>query len=428
MSHGRGPGESGGVQIVAMRFVTGRVVAAVSCALLLSYLILVVARVDQQPLPEFDAFYAIARAIAAGGLPASHHLYALNFQIRAESFLDRGLGRAFVEPFVALPPAAWVVIPFTVFPIWPAFYIWDALGLGLCLAGTVWLARQEGLGRDVAPLALAIVASYPTFTALGEGQYDLLWPLCLALFTAAWWCRSPWGRWTRVAAASFLFTFKPDLLILAVVPALAAWRRWTVRAASACLLALAAISAAVVGIPGLLRVPGIESYTLFHRFPPTHDETVLAILWRLTGHGAVSQELAWGAAALALSGLACAWWRNPPRTEQDWKLALTSTVCLSLLVAPHSLDHDLLLLAGPAVWTAGALRRSGRDLRWLAFWMILVNAAVILDDSSRFAVPVPLVPFVLLGAGVVAWRARRVLAVAPEEVVPGSEAVIPARS
>ncbi|MGH7643524.1 MAG: glycosyltransferase family 87 protein [Candidatus Dormibacteria bacterium] len=402
-----------------MRFATRRVLALGSALVLLTYVILVLAKIDQQPLPEFDAFYGVARSLATGGWAASHQLYSLHFQLAAESFLDRGPGREFVEPFVALPPAAWVVIPFTALSIWPAFYLWDAICLVLCVGGAIWLARQEGLGHDAIPLALAIAASYPTFSALGEGQYDLLWPLCLALFTAAWWCTSTWGRWSRVAVASFLFTFKPDLLLLIVVPAVAAWRRWPVRSAVACLLVLAVVATAMVSIPGLLRLPGIESYTLFHRFPPTHDETVLAILWRLLGHGTLSEELAWAVAVLALIGLSWAWWRNPPRTRQDWRLALTSTVCLSLLVAPHSLDHDLLLLAGPAVWTAGALRAAGRDLSWLALWMLVLNAALVLDDSSQLTLPIPLVPLVLLAAGVVAWRARPRLAVrrrAPEPV------------
>ncbi|HVB14106.1 MAG TPA: glycosyltransferase 87 family protein [Candidatus Dormibacteraeota bacterium] len=406
-----------------MRSSTRRAVSLVCGAVLIGYVVLVVAKVNQQSLPDFDAFYAVARALASGGSAAFHHLYSLQFQIAAESFLDRGPGRSFVEPFVAFPPAAWVIIPFTLLSIGPAFYLWDALGLGLCLLGTVWLARQERLGADATPVALAIVASYSTFTAFGEGQYDLLWPLCLALFTAAWYCTSRWGRWTRAAAASFLFTFKPDLLLLLVVPALATWRHAAVRAAAVCLAALAVITVAVVGIPGLLKLPQIESYTLFHRFPPANDETVLAVFWRLTGHGALTQELAWVAAGLALVGLTWAWWRNPPQTSQDWKLALTSTVCLSLLVAPHSLNHDLLLLAGPGVWTARALRTAGRDLSWLAFWMILVNAAMVLDDSTHLTLPIPVVPLVLLAAGVMAWRARRTLVAAPAQMAPSPESM-----
>lgn len=382
-----------------------------SGAVLLSYVVLVAAQIDQQTLPDFAAFFAVARALGAGGLAASHHLYSLTFQIKAESFLGHGLRRAYVEPFVALPPAAWVVIPFTVLPLWPAFYLWDAVCLGLCIVGAIWLARQERLGPDALPVALALVASYPTYTSLGEGQYDLLWPLCLALFTSAWWCQSAWARWPRTALAGFLLAFKPDLLLLLVVPALAAWRRRAVQAAVVCLVGLAVITVAVVGIPGMLRLPKIESYTLFYRFPPNLDETVLGFFWRLTGHGVLTQSLAWIAVGLALLGLAWAWWRNPPQTAADWKLALTSTVCLSLLVAPHSLNHDLLLLAGPAVWTAGALKRSGRDLRWLAFWFILFNAAIVVDASPRVTLPVPLVPLVLLVAAVAAWRARSTLAV-----------------
>jgi hypothetical protein len=397
-----------------VRFTTRGALVLASCAFLVSYLILIAFQIDQiAALPDFMAFYSIAHAIAAGGLATSHHMYSLRFQVASEAFLDHGLGRAYIEPFVDLPPAAWVVIPFTILPIWPAFYLWDAIGLGLCLVGTFWLVRQERLGADAVPLALVIVASYPTYAALGSGQYDLLWPLCLALFTSAWYCTSAWGRWTRTALASFLFAFKPDLLLLVVVPAIAAWRQRLVRGSLACLLGLAVVTVAVVGVSGLLVLPHLEAYTLFYRFPPGSDETWLGLLWRFTGHGGLTQALAWGSIGVALLTLSWAWWRNPPTTPRDWKLALTSTVCLSLFVAPHSLNHDLVLLAGPAVWAAAAFKDSGRGLGWLAFWIVLMNVALIVDASRPLSpITFPVVPFVLLAAAVASWRARRTLAVA----------------
>jgi hypothetical protein len=407
-----------------VRFTTRRALVLASCAFLLSYVILVAFQIDQiAVLPDFMAFYSIAHAIAAGGLTASHHMYSLRFQVAAEAFLDHGLGRAYVEPFVDLPPAAWMVIPFTVLSTWPAFYLWDAIGLCLCLAGTFWLTRQERLGADAIPLTLAIVASYPTYAALASGQYDLLWPLCLALFTSAWYCTSTWGRWTRTALASFLLAFKPDLLLLLVVPAIAAWRKRLVRESLICLVALAAITVAVVGVSGLLLLPHLEAYTLFYRFPPGSDETWLGLLWRFTGHGGLTQALAWTSIAVALLTLSWAWWHNPPRSSRDWKLALTSAVCLSLFVAPHSLNHDLVLLAGPAVWAAAALRGSGRGLGWLAFWMVLMNVALIVDASRPLSpITFPVVPFVLLAAAVAAWQARRTLAVTR---LPSSSPTVP---
>jgi hypothetical protein len=401
-----------------MQSTTRRAVSLVSLAVLLSYVILVALRIDQQTLvPDYAAFYAVAKALVAGGLSACHNLYSLRFQLAATKFLSHGPGHAYVVPFVALPPAAWAVIPFTWLSLWPSFYLWDTICLGLCVIGTFWLARHEQLGLDATPLALALLASYPTYTSLGDGEYDLLWPLCLALFTFAWSCSSAWGRWPRTAAASFLFAFKPDLLLLLVVPAVAAWRRRAVREAVVCLALLAGVTVALVGIPGLLRLPHIESYTLFSRFPPTQDETVLGIFWRITGHGALTQDLAWASLALALLGLSWAWWHNPPQSSRDWKLALTSTVCLSLLVAPHSLHHDLLLLVGPAVWTAAVLKDSGRSLRWLAGWIVLFNAAILVDASPRFTLPIPITPIVLLLAALVAWWARRSLARAPAGAV-----------
>ncbi|MGH7639867.1 MAG: glycosyltransferase 87 family protein [Candidatus Dormibacteria bacterium] len=388
-----------------MRLRSREAVAVISLAIIVVYALGYQAE-KVQSVPDFGAFYSVARAVLHGGLPALHHLYQMAFQIRADSIFSHGPHRAFWVPFVDMPTALLPLAPFALLPFTWAWALWDGLGLLACAGGVYWLARQQGLGADALPLALAVTAGYPTFMALVEGQYDLLLPLCLALITAAWYSGQRWRRWLQAMGAAFLFSFKPDLLLLAVVPAVAAWRRPLVRVALACLVLLGLACLALVGLPGLLHLPSLEYYTLFHRFPPTFDQTVLGFLWQLSGGRSWASLGAYLALALAASLLALAWWRNPPRTQTDWLLALTTTVCLSLVVAPHALSHDMILLAGPAIWTAAALRRSGRDLSWLALWMCLLNLLLLLHTLPLELLPVPLFPFGLLGAAVAAWRAR----------------------
>ena len=377
-----------------------------SVAVICAYVAMVVAGPGAQHPPDFAAFYSVARALRLGGLEAARRMYSLHFQLRAGAFLSKGPGLSYAEPFVNPPPAAWVVIPFTLLPLQLSFFIWDALLFSLCLFGAWWLARLFLSPRDANLVALAAVASYPTYMALGEGQYDLLWPLCLALFASALRLREV-RRWLpRGAGAALIFTFKPDLLLAMVVPAMRGGRRTILWSTAGVVALLAAVSLCTIGLAGLQDALRLESLTLLSRFPPTHDTTVLGFLWHATGPGRLSEVLATAAIPIGIGLLAWAWWRRPPVSSADWMFALSSATCLSLVIAPHALNHSLLLLVGPMVWVARAFRELGRTLWWLAPWVVAFNLAMVIDTSPRIDLPIPLTPLVLLLATVCAWRAK----------------------
>ncbi|MGH7610627.1 MAG: glycosyltransferase 87 family protein [Candidatus Dormibacteria bacterium] len=390
-----------------------RLTVAGCLAVLVSYLVLTPDLAGLQRIPDFGAFYAVARALRLHGLGALPHLYSLHFQLRAGTFFGRVGGKPYVEPFVDTPLAALVVIPFTWLPFWPAFYLWDAVLLGLALAGALWLARGEGLGAQSLPLALVVVASFPTYVALGEGQYDLLWPLALALLASAWRRRPGWPRVARNLLGVVICSFKPDLLLAAVVPGVHRIRDRRLQELLLCVLAVAAVSLAAIGVSGLRALTSLESFTLYHRFPPTLDVTLLGVLWHTVGHHSLTIQLAWAGTALGILALAWAWLRRPPQGPVEWRLCLCSTLCLSLLLAPHNLGYGLLLLSGPAIWMASALRQAGRGLGWFWAWVALFNAGGIIDASPHIHLPFPITPVLLLLGALTAWRARDLLQRAP---------------
>ena len=276
----------------------------------------------------------------------------------------------------------------------------------LLVAGTFWLARLELPGRDATLVAVAALACYPSYLALGKGQYDLLWPICLALFTSALRVPSV-RRWLpRCAAAVFIFTFKPDLLIALIVPAVRRWRDPVIRSAFACLVAISVIAFATIGVSGLASAFHLERFTLLKRFPPTLDTTVLGFLWHVVGPGRLSEELAAAAIVAAVAGMGWAWWRNPPTSPGEWRFALTSAVCLSLLVAPHALSHSLVLLVGPVIWVARGLRERHQSLWILAGWIVLFDTVILLSTTPKLTLPFPPTPVLLLIATVCAWRAH----------------------
>jgi hypothetical protein len=364
---------------------------------LLSYAFLVVSGIGQQHPPDFAAFYAAARAVRTGGWDAFGHLYAIHFQ----------QAHHFPEPFENPPTAAWVVVPFTLLPFSSAFLTWTAISFGLGAAGTYWLASQELPPSDVIPIALAALACYPTYMAMGEGQYDLLWPLCIALVSSAPAVPGV-RRWVpRIIGGTFLFSFKPDLMIAFVIPALQVRRSRRVHTAALCLIGLAIGSLATIGISGLADALRLQAFALFVRFPPDADTTVLGFLWHVLGPGRASETLAAVSIVVGTGVFGLAWWRNPPVTPSDWRFAVSSAMCLSLLIAPHALNHSLVLLVGPIIWTARAMRERGISLWALTGSLVALNAVLIVDVSPLVTVPFPLTPVALLMATLALWQARR---------------------
>lgn len=385
----------------------GRRLATTACvAVVLSYVVLVAAQIGQQWPPDFATFYAVARALARGQTGGYPQLYTLGFQVHAFSILGQGHLRVFNELFLNPPPAVWLVTPWTLLSLKAAFFSWDAVGLGLAAIGIVCLARQSQLQGDTSLLCLACLASYPLYLALGEGQYDLLWPIALALAASAIPPQPSSRVWLKAGLSALICATKPELLVLLIVPAVAAWRQRVVRYFAVAAGLLAIISYALIGPSGLLAAVHLESYNQDQRFTPLADSTALSVFWHVFGGGRLATGLGWAALLLGIVCFGVAWWRNPPTTTIGWQLSLTSAVCLSLLLSPHTLGHSLTVLVGPLIWSASALRRSGRTLTPLVPWFAALNLALVLDNTPRVALPLPLTPLVLLAAAVIAWRAR----------------------
>ncbi len=253
---------------------------------------------------------------------------------------------------------------------------------------------------------LALASSYPVYLTLGQGQFDLLWPLAAALFTSSMECSERLRNIPRAAVAALIFAIKPDLFIAFLAPVVAGWRRAPVRVVVATLLILGAATAVILGPAGLGDVVHIELYTIAKRFPPSLDMTVVGLFYRVLGPGRATSVIGIAAIPLGVGGLGWAWHRNPPRTRVDWWLAVAATCRLSLLISPHDLVQGLLLLAAPALLVAKALRASGRSLLPLAGWILAFDLVTLVDMSPHLCLPVRLTPILLLIATFGAWRLR----------------------
>ena len=395
--------------------------------LLLAWIAAVATGWQQQWPNDFSAFYFAARGLAHFGFPLTRDLYSLTTQYALEATV-KGRGGSLAIPFVNPPIAAWVILPFSYLPLRDAFWCWDAVALAGCAGGLWWIVRQRPQVPGIRLLALGALASYPTYIALGQGQFDLLWPLGAALAMSAATLAGA-RRWAPRAATSALFlALKPDLFLGLVVPALSRWRNRRVQVFALALLALGLGTFLDLGVAGLRQAIHLETYTLAQRFPPTNDATALGFFWRLVGPGSLASTLGLLMIPLGLALQAFAWARRPPRSESDWWWALTSSLCLSLVIAPHDLTQGLVLLAPAAVWSGLALRAQGRPLTGLALWMLALNLAALLDLSPHFDLPIKLTPLILAAAAVTAWRQMKRVTIPPSGETPREGvAVVPSK-
>ncbi len=379
-----------------------RALIAASVAALVTYGALVVAgSASGSGSHDFTAYWAVTRALLRTGWSGLPHLYDAACQHRAE----RGLaspGALPALPFVNPPIVVGLVLAVSWLGSGPGLLVWDGLGLAALVAAAVWLSAPQGLRDPRIAVVLFAGAGVPTLSALGEGQVDLFLPLAVAVAAAG--VRR--HRWAQVALATAVCSVKPELFLGWLVPATRRSQRWAVGVAAGSLALVALASALVLGGHGLAAFVALNRSTLTAHFLPTRDSTILGELWSLVG-GGTGTEVA--AAALSLVGLVVMWWgwgRRPPRTPTEWRLALSMTTCGSLLLAPHLLAHDLVLLVVPAAWVARSRFERGQSLWPVVAWTAAIDLAAVWDTNTATAsLPVRAVPLVLLAATWACWHA-----------------------
>ncbi len=169
-------------------------------------------------------------------LPLQHDLFA---QLRPHAAFNDG------ERFIAVPPYAWLILPFTVLGAAGAVYAW--LGISLTALGAAWRLAVPGTWPARGLWLLAALAWYPVLYGLSLAQPAL----AVVLIVAAAWRLTEADKPYLAGMVLGLAVIKPQLTLLLPVVLLFAGR-WKVAmswAITAAILALASI--ALIGSQGL---------------------------------------------------------------------------------------------------------------------------------------------------------------------------------
>ncbi|MDC7789571.1 glycosyltransferase family 87 protein [Rhodoplanes sp. TEM] len=258
-----------------------------------------------------------------------------------------------------------------------------ALGLWLAVTGALYVlsirailrSAEDGAAPD--PLWLLLVLAFPAvFVTVGHGQNGFL---TAALFGGA---LAILDRRPILAGVLLgLLVYKPQFGLL-VPLALVAGGRWrTAAAATATVLALAGLTLALLGPEpwrAVLAASGAVRTTVLEQGAAGWHKLHGVFAWTRFWGGPVGLAYALhGLVALAVA-VATAWaWRAPVRP------ALRSALLLAgaFLVAPHSHDYDLMLLAPALAFLITDGRRHGfaaweKSLLAFVFVMPLFTRAV----------------------------------------------------
>ena len=235
-----------------------------------------------------------------------------------------------IVPFTRPPLFALVMMPFTLFSLVPAFYVWLLFQIGALISCWIWACRR--FGSD----ALVYCSLYfPSAYGIMHGQ-DNSWMLAVVLAT---FLLAERGRWAASGSVMALGLFKFHLFLLFPL-AIALRKRWRMSIAF-CLTGICEATLSFV----LVGWNGIQQYYELERRP---DLPVNPIPWTMLNVRAVllnfGSTAKWAVALLAFLAIVLVVAGCRRALLWQWFAATTAG---SLLISPHVYKYDATLLLLP---------------------------------------------------------------------------------
>jgi len=290
-----------------------------------------------------------------------------------------------------------------------AFAIWTGANVALLAILDRWLRdewRATGRGHEWI-LTCALLAFYPVFCALNNGQTSILLAVAvLGVYRASERSR-PWtaGAWISV------LSIKPQLVPMVLIY-LAARRRWqAIACASIILVILVALTTAWLGLSiwfdYVRQVRHLEVF--WGTGTPGYMLNVRGALTRvMAGEQHDIDTIAYALWAMAMVLIAIVLVHRRIHRTLDARSAYAFAVAVALLTNPHLFVQDTVIWAVPLVLHA-ATRSESED--WPAFalfalsWPVLFSATRLLDaQSGRPTMSLAPHMWVLMAAPVLIWR------------------------
>jgi len=368
-----------------------RAVLAVTVALAAAGLAVIL---TQSPAARLSSDFTIN--YSAGVLLRQGHLAAPYDQAELGAMMRRVAPDGAIDPRLpfSLPLAA--ALPYAVLSLLPfevAFRLCQLLSAALLLVAVLLLMRAaptlpspaRGGGKYLGLAVLGVLAAVPTWGAFTEGQPTAWLLLGAAMMVLALRSDSP----ALAAGAGMLLAVKPQYLpvYLTILFAARRWRSLGAAATGGAIVLLSPLAGGAGGLSAMVHNALSANQAVAIRL---NESWIGVIGAALPSRAATMVAIAlYLAVLLALCWLA---WRRLPSLIAFATLA----GALAVLASPHSLPHDLLILAVP-VWLAIVLYRQGALPNPMPA-LLAIDLAVLIDLRGT---DIPLGPIVM--TAVVAW-------------------------
>lgn len=337
--------------------------------------------------PDFTVYYTAGRMLREN---QGHQLYDSQAQLAVQrEFASRAQTRNNPLPYIHPPFEALIFLPLTFLPYTAAFAVWNLLNLGMLLAASHLLRGSVESLRLISwgDLYLALLAFFPVFANLHQGQDAILLLLVVLLAFRAWDRGEDFAAGLWVGAGLFKYH-----LILPLAAVLVLWRGrkfllGLLTTASAAIL----ISLALVGWREALVYPGftwhVLSQPLLGRIPFRQLPNLVGLI-----AGWSSKEYAgWLLPAIVLvcSIVLLAIAVRMGRGAENGSIARMAFACAltsALFVGYSTNTYDLCLLALPITLVIDHVVREPAD-----------------PPSQRLALVVPILPLLLSSLWFYLW-------------------------
>ncbi len=300
--------------------------------------------------------------------------YSRLYDLGAQKAAIESLGPGFnPQPFISLPPLAWLVTPLVALPFTAALAVWTVV----LLAALVWtwhLLAPAGRLEKAAHLALWL-GLFPVAFGLMVGQPGAL--VAAAVATTWWLMRRDRQLWAGVVLS--LVVLKPQLALLVPVCLLVAGYARTFGAWLAASILIGLVALALLGPEGVARYRDVLAQTQTPAWDITRQ-------YSISGPLGLGLLLTAAQVSVAIVTVLAAW-RHRHRGPE---VPMAAGIVGSLLFTPYLGFQDFLML----VVAAWLLVRTQ-----LAPWQVglLVAGYALLElDQVVMAVPILLAEAVLL--------------------------------
>ena len=328
----------------------------VSVAAVVTWTAIVIVVFARQPVlgGDFMQFYTLGTLARTGDWAAQYDWPAFH---ALQASLVPGSNPYYYAP--AYPPLTSILyLPLALLPFQAAFATWALASAALY----AWLMRLAARACAVTASRNVVVGAllFPPFIALITSGQSTLWPL--VGFVAGWWALER-GQPLLAGVLFALVSLKPHFgLALALVPLLAG----TWRVVLGALLGLAVIALSTYWVCGADAIAAYWSTTLGILADPAALDPLDArhthgLRAALAAHVSPRAALAaWALVSAVVAWMASRVWRS----RESWSTRVAALLVATLLISPHLLVYDGVLLAPAAAWLADT---AVRERKW-TFW------------------------------------------------------------